>query len=112
MVDRLLARAASGPACLGPAAGLSLPASLGSGDPIPTVDGKPILDAKWPLDLDPVTVPFKLRTETVLRRAGYLDDLTRFDTLTEAEVLGWWNAGAATVADLRFTGNRAIRRYL
>lgn len=35
----------------------------------------------------------------------------RFSTLTGAEVLGYWNAGAATVADLRFTGSRAIRRH-
>jgi hypothetical protein len=56
-------------------------------------------------------VPFKTRTETVLRRAGYYDHPERFNTLTEAEVMGWWNAGVATVADIRFTGNRTIRRH-
>jgi hypothetical protein len=58
------------------------------------------------------TWPFATRTETVLRRAGYFDDPSWFDTLTEADVLGWWNAGPATVADLRFAGNRTIRRHL
>lgn len=57
-------------------------------------------------------MPFKVRTETVLRRAGFYDDPTRFNSLTEAEVMGWWNAGVATVADTRFAGNRAIRRHL
>jgi hypothetical protein len=30
---------------------------------------------------------------------GYFDDPSLFNTLTEAEVLSWWNAGAMTVAD-------------
>ena len=81
-------------------------------DTISSVSSGPILDAPWPTDLDPAAVPFKTRTETVLRRAGYYDNPHRFDTLTEAEVMGWWNAGVATVADVRFTGNRAIRRHL
>lgn len=25
--------------------------------------------------------------------------------------MGWWNAGVATVADIRFAGNGAIRRH-
>lgn len=75
------------------------------------MDGGLILDSPWPDDLDPAAVPFRTRTETVLRRAGYYEDSTRFDTLTDAEVMGWWNAGVATVADLRFAGNRAIRQH-
>ena len=77
-----------------------------------TIGAALILDSPWPADLDLATVPFKTRTQTVLRRAGLHADPTRLDTLTEAEVMGWWNAGAATVADLRFTGNRAIRRHV
>ena len=75
------------------------------------MDGGPLLDSLWPDDLDPSSAPFKTRTETVLRRAGFYEDPTRFNTLTEAEVLGWWNAGVATVADIRFAGNRAIRHH-
>ena len=75
------------------------------------MDSGPILDEPWPADLDPAAVPFKTRSETVLRRAGLYDDPERFDTLTEADVMSWWNAGAATVADIRFAGNRAIRRH-
>jgi hypothetical protein len=30
---------------------------------------------------------------------GYFDDWSLFNTLTEAEVLSWWNAGVGTVAD-------------
>lgn len=76
------------------------------------MDGGLILDAPWPDDLDPASVPFKTRSETALRRAGFYYNPERFTTLTEADVMGWWNAGAATVADIRFTGNRAIRRHL
>ena len=75
------------------------------------MDGGRFLDSPWPDDLDPASVPFKTRTETVLRRAGFYDEPSRFDTLTEAEVMGWWNAGVATVADIRFVGNRAIRHH-
>ena len=85
---------------------------MACGDTIPPVDSEPILDSSWPADLDPAAVPFKTRTQTVLRRAGLHDDPARFDTLTEDEVMSWWNAGAATVADLRFTGNRAIRCHI
>lgn len=76
------------------------------------MDSGSILDAPWPPDLDPAAVPFKGRTETVLRRAGFYEDPSRFDTLTETEVMEWWNAGVVTVADIRFTANRAIRHHL
>jgi hypothetical protein len=33
-------------------------------------DDGPILDAPWPPDLDPATVPFRVRTVTILRRKG------------------------------------------
>jgi hypothetical protein len=44
------------------------------------VDSELILDSPWPADLDPATVPFKTRTQTVLHRAGLHDDPTRLDT--------------------------------
>jgi hypothetical protein len=75
------------------------------------VDDAFLLEAPWPPDLDPATVPFRKRTVTILRRMGYFDDWSRFNPLTEAEVLSWWNAGVGTVADIRDTGNEAIRRY-
>jgi len=62
-------------------------------------------------DLDPTDVRFRTRTVTVLRRMGYFDDPSLFNTLTEAEVLSWWNAGVVTVGDIRTTGNAAIRRH-
>ena len=61
----------------------------------------PILDSPWPRDLDPAAVPFKRRTETVLRRAGYHDAPRRFDSLTEAEVMGWWNHEETDVRSAR-----------
>jgi hypothetical protein len=70
-----------------------------------------LLDAPWPDGLDPATVPFRKRTVTILQRVGYFDDWSRFNTLTEEEVLSWWNAGVVTVADIRDTGNAAICRY-
>lgn len=70
-----------------------------------------LLSEPWPPDLDPVMVAFKTRSETVLRRMGYFDDPSLFDTLTEAEVMSWWNAGVRTVEDIRNTGNEAIRRH-
>ena len=70
-----------------------------------------LLNEPWPDDLDPADVPFRTRSVTVLRRMGYFDDPSLFDTLTEAEVLSWWNAGPKTVADIRATGNAAIRRH-
>jgi len=73
------------------------------------VDDSPILDAPWPPDLDPADVPFRTRSVAVLTRRGYFDDPSLFSTLTEGEVLGWWNAGVVTVADIRTTGNAAIR---
>lgn len=56
-------------------------------------------------------MPCKTRTETVLRRTGFYGRPSRFDTLTEAEVLGWWNAGRVTVADLRLAANRTVRHH-
>ena len=63
------------------------------------MDDALLLNAPWPSDLDPATVPFHKRTVTILRRMGFFDDWSRFNTLTEAEVLSWWNAGVGTVAD-------------
>jgi hypothetical protein len=73
------------------------------------VDNTGIFDQPWPADLDPATVPFKGRTETILRRQGFYDDWSLFNGLTEAVVLSWWNAGSATVEDLRTTGNEAMQ---
>jgi hypothetical protein len=73
------------------------------------VDSNPILDAPWPADLNPADVPFKGRSETVLRRLGFYNNPSLFDSLTESDVAGWWNAGAVTVRDIRRTGNEAIR---
>jgi hypothetical protein len=56
-------------------------------------------------------VPFKGRTETVLLRQGYFDDPRLFDGLTESDVAGWWNAGPATIDDIRTTGTEAIRLH-
>jgi hypothetical protein len=75
------------------------------------VDSNPILDASWPADLDPADVPFKGRSETVLRRQGFFDDPRLFDRLTVSDVAGWWNAGPSTVHDIRSTGNGAIRLH-
>jgi len=75
------------------------------------VDDTPILNEPWPPDLNPADVPFRKRTVTVLTRMGFFDDPTLFNTLTETEVLSWWNAGEKTVADIRLTGNAAIRRH-
>ena len=63
------------------------------------MDDALLLDASWPTGLDPATVPFRQRSVTILRWAGYYDDPTLFNTLTEAEVLSWWNVGVGTVAD-------------
>lgn len=70
-----------------------------------------ILTATWPSTLDPETVPFKGRTVTVLRRAGLYDDWSRFNGLSESDVMAWWNTGPITVEDLRITGDDAIRRH-
>ena len=75
------------------------------------MDTTPIPKTAWPYDLDPATVPFKGRTVTVLQRLGFWVDWTLFDTLSEADVLDWWNAGPVTVEDLRVTGNAAIERH-
>ena len=75
------------------------------------VDDKPILNEPWPPDVDPADVPFRKRSATVLRRMGYFDDPSLFTTLTESEVLSLTNAGPRTVADIRITGNEAIRRH-
>jgi hypothetical protein len=63
------------------------------------VDDAPLLNAPWPDDLDPTTVPFRQRSIAILRRMGYFDDPSLFNTLTETEVQSWWNAGVVTVAD-------------
>ena len=70
-----------------------------------------LLNALWPDDFDSATVPFRTRSVTILQCMGYFDDWSRFNTLTEVEVLSWWNAGVTTVADIRDTSNEAIRRY-
>jgi hypothetical protein len=75
------------------------------------VDSNPILDALWPGDLNPADVPFKGRSETILRRHGFYDDPSLFDSLTVSDAAGWWNAGPATVDDIRSTGNDAIRLH-
>lgn len=75
------------------------------------MDSNSILDAPWPKDLNPADVPFKGRTETVLPRQGFYENTSLFDTLTASDVAGWWNAGPATVDDIRSTGNEAIRLH-
>jgi hypothetical protein len=75
------------------------------------VDDALLFDARWPPALDPATVPFRTRSATVLRRMGFFDDPSLFNTLTEVEVRSWWNAGVVTVADIRDTGNAAIPRH-
>jgi hypothetical protein len=75
------------------------------------VDNTTIFDIPWPDDLNPADVPFKGRTETVLRRQGLYDDTSLFNDLTEADVLSWWNTGPVTVDDIRTSGNEAARRH-
>jgi hypothetical protein len=75
------------------------------------MDNSRILDAPWPADLNPADVPFKGRTETVLRRQWFYNNPILFDSLTEADVAVWWNAGPVTIQDIRSTGNEAIRRH-
>jgi hypothetical protein len=75
------------------------------------VNTTPILTASWPPDLDPAAVPFTKRTATVLERQGIYSNPTLLNNLTATDVLGWWNAGSATVQDLRAIGNDAIRRH-
>ena len=70
-----------------------------------------ILDHRWPEDLDPETVPFATRTVTVLRRHGLYDNPNLFNSLSVADVAGWTNAGSVTIANVRITGNAAIRRH-
>lgn len=75
------------------------------------MDSNRILDAPWPADLNPADVPFNGRSETVLRRQGFYENTSRFDTLTEADVADWWGARSVTVDDIRTTGNEAIRLH-
>jgi hypothetical protein len=75
------------------------------------VDTSPILTAPWPHDLDPATVPFTKRTATILQRQGIYTNPALLSEVTTTDVSGWWNAGPATVDDLRVTGNDAIRRH-
>jgi hypothetical protein len=75
------------------------------------VDTTPILTAPWPHDLDPADVPFTKREGIVLEREGIYTNPTLLNELTTFEVLGWWNAGPATVEDLRITCNDAIRQH-
>jgi hypothetical protein len=70
-----------------------------------------ILDAPWPADLNRADVQFKGRTEAVLVRQGFYNDTILFDSLTEADVARWWNAGPATVGDIRSAGSEAIRLH-
>jgi hypothetical protein len=62
------------------------------------VDGT-LLNAPWPDKLDPADVPFRTRSVTILRRAGYFDDWSRFNAPPETEVRSWTTAGVGTVAD-------------
>ena len=75
------------------------------------MDDSLILEVHWPDDLDPETVPFATRTQTVLRWRGLYDDPARFNTLTVAEVAGCGNTGPVTIANLRTTAHTAIRRH-
>jgi hypothetical protein len=75
------------------------------------VDNTQIFTSSWPRDLDPATVPFTKRTATVLERQGIYTNPALLNELTTTDVLGWWNAGPATVEDLRVAGNDAIRRH-
>lgn len=70
-----------------------------------------VIDVPWPDDLDPETVPFAARAETVLRHYGLYDDPSRFNTLTVDEVAGWWNTGTVTIANIRTTAHAAILRH-
>ena len=70
-----------------------------------------LLDAQWPADHNPGTVPFKRRSVTALSRHGFYSNWTLFDQLTEEGMFAWWNAGPVTASDIRDTGNKAIRRH-
>jgi hypothetical protein len=78
---------------------------------VTNVNTTPILTASWPHDLDPAAVPFARRTATILQRQGLYTNPVLLDEVTTTDVLGWWNAGPATVDDLRVTGNDAITRH-
>lgn len=75
------------------------------------MDNTNVLDAAWPEDLVPSDVPFKNRTKTVLRRNGFFDDPSLFNSLTASDIARWWNAGQVTVDDIQATGNKAIRHH-
>jgi hypothetical protein len=75
------------------------------------VSSTPILTVPWPGDLDATTVPFAKRTATILQRQGLYKNPARLNEVTTTDVLGWWNAGPATVEDLRIVGSDAIRRH-
>ena len=75
------------------------------------MDNAHLLDTPWPDDLNPADVPFRGRTETVLRRHGFYDDWSLFNEVTESDIARWWNAGPVTIEDIRTTGNHAIRRH-
>ena len=75
------------------------------------VNNTTILNQPWPHDLDPETVPFASRTETVLRRHGFYNDPNRFNTLSVEQAADWWNTGPVTIADLSETGNASIRLH-
>jgi hypothetical protein len=75
------------------------------------VDTTPVFNAPWPDDLDPADVPFTKRTVTVLERQGIYTNPTLLNQLTATDVSSWWNAGLATVEDLRIVGSDAIRRH-
>ena len=62
-----------------------------------------IPEEHWPDGLDPETVSFATRIETVLRRHSLYDDPAQFNTLTVAEVAGWANTGPVTIANNRTT---------
>jgi hypothetical protein len=75
------------------------------------VDDSGILTEPWPPDLDPKTVPFRVRTVTILRREGIWADMTRLNEISEADLLSWMTPGVKTVADLRDTGNAEIAAH-
>ena len=56
-------------------------------------------------------MPFRKRSVTILRRMGYFDDPSLFNSLTEDQVLSWTTAGVETVADIGDTGTAAIPRH-
>jgi hypothetical protein len=76
-----------------------------------TLAGLPAFSEDWPADLDPESVPFRVRSRNALRRGGIWTP-TKLTHLSIGNIINLPAAGTFTLLDIMVTGDAAIEGHI